>query len=165
MVQHPPRNFKATCAGRVIRVIRHEVVTVRLTWLTWLFKPKRDKKKRPIPRKVQFQVIEVQGMHWRKPLWWLWPGKFTLHAPAGAGDRWRKSGVEKPHRFKFARNSATEARLLRIAWVIQLAYAQASGGVLLATLPPQKPVPPTLWERLRTELKVRGVMRRAARPT
>jgi hypothetical protein len=150
-----PKKFSARAGGRVLTVYRHEQVEVKLTWLTSLLTRRKDKKGRPIPRRVEFPVTDVQGMRWRNA-GILWPGCLTIQAPPGSGDPWRRSGREKPHKFRFSRNSAAEARLLRIAWVIQLSYCQQHNGALLARkLPPQKPVPPTLVERLLTELGLR----------
>lgn len=142
--------FKVRSGGRILKVIHHERVQVRLTWFTRLIIPKRYKKGpskgQRIPTKAEFTVAGISGMKWSNG-WWLWPGKLTIDAPPN-NDPWTASGRTRPHRFLCAYRSANEARLIQIAWVIQLAYAQANNGLLLTRLPPAKPIPPPWWQRL-----------------
>ncbi len=144
------KKISAKASGRKITVRSHSSVTVRRTFWAWLFGPKRTSKKhgrQPLPTEVQFYVQGVEGLKWREP-WFIFSGKLTIVAPAGSGDQWRRSGKEKPHRLRFGTNKRARAKMLAVAWSINLG-SQRWGGEPLGRLPLPEAIPPNWWDHLR----------------
>lgn len=147
------KKIRARGAGRVITVYNHERVKVARSFFAWLFGVKKvgpKGNKQRIANSVEFPIMCIEQIKWVKP-WFLFGGCFTIVVP-GYGDRWRRSGKEKPHRLRFGRGNA-EARMLLAAHVINLA-AQRWGGPPLGELPPLKLVKQSWWETLLTAVRV-----------